>query len=825
MYWLIGICYEFLMKEFELLCPVGNYEMCVHAVHNGADAIYVGMPEFNARGRSHDHSWEELKDIIDLCHLYGVKVHLAFNILIFENEIERAIKILDQAVKLGPDALIVQDLGLISIVNQRYPHLEIHASTQMTVTNHEAIELLDDLNIKRFVLGRENTIEEIKLIKDQTDKELEVFVHGALCVAYSGQCFTSESLGGRSANRGQCAQSCRFDYEIFVDGKKRELANIKYLVSPKDLCGIADIPKLKEIGVDSFKIEGRLKSNEYVATAAKAYKEAIIGDLNVQEVKPLVQKLSSTFSRGFYNGWLDGVAHQKLVDGVYKSHKGVSLGKVLRVSKKDIEIQTEIDIENGDGIQIFSQDRVFGEKIFHIKSIANKHFIKLGPKIKLSDIKPGFDVFLNRDESLIKEVRQSVTNKEKMRKVSLRAEVNVTVGKPIHLKVYDDNKTYDIFTSVSCEAAQKRPLTKENIESKIFGLSNTVYTVSDVNYPCFNDVYIHNNQLKQMKKDLIDILNSSRTQVSHFEINSYHKKTIPSPVEKKYGLNVLLRKKSQLAALTELSERNQIDKVILDYEFGKDYFSSVKELKKFGFKVFIATTRILKPKEYHNFRLIERCQPDGILVRNLGALNYFKDSSFELIGDFSLNCANSWTFNYLINKGLSSLCLSYDLNLIQLDSMLSEIETSRAEITVHQYMPEFHMEHCVFAAFLSKGNSFRDCGKPCEKHDVYLKDMYGNHHEIKADQECRNTMFNSKVYSTLKYIKEWQDKGVKNFRIEALHESADELKSKLSAYIEYLENRIDLKESRNILGGHEKYGLSELALTQTKEYKSKKQIR
>ena len=204
-------------KQTELLLPVGSLEMALAAIHNGADAIFVGTPGFNARGRSYDHSLDELAEIIKQCHLHGVCVNLALNIVIFENELSEVAALLAKILPLKPDALIVQDLGLAKLIREMAPTQPIHASTQMTVTNHEAINFLDDLKMKRFVLGRENSLSEIKLIRAQTDKELEVFVHGALCVSYSGQCFTSESIGGRSANRGQCAQSCRFSYEMIVD--------------------------------------------------------------------------------------------------------------------------------------------------------------------------------------------------------------------------------------------------------------------------------------------------------------------------------------------------------------------------------------------------------------------------------------------------------------------------------------------------------------------------------------------------------------------------------------------------------------------------------
>ena len=229
-------------KKSELLLPVGDMFMCLAAIHNGADAIYVGMPHFNARGRTTDFEVAELKEMIEICHLYGVRVNLAFNVVIFQDEIPAVISLLKEVLPLGPDALIVQDVGLAKMVREMAPNQVIHGSTQMTVTNHEAMSLLNDLKIKRFVLGREVSLPEMRAIKEKTDRELEVFVHGALCVAYSGQCFTSESIGGRSANRGQCAQSCRLEYEMIVDGEKRDLGDLKYLGSPIYLFGISVVP-------------------------------------------------------------------------------------------------------------------------------------------------------------------------------------------------------------------------------------------------------------------------------------------------------------------------------------------------------------------------------------------------------------------------------------------------------------------------------------------------------------------------------------------------------------------------------------------------------
>jgi putative protease len=315
----------------ELLLPVGNLNMCLAAIHHGADAIYVGVPFFNARGRTTDFSISDLKEMIDLCHLYGVRVNLAFNVVIFQNEFPKVAELLKEILPLNPDAFIVQDLGLAKLIREMAPHQRIHASTQMTVTNPDAIKFVDDLKIDRFVLGRENSLSEIQMIREQTDKELEVFVHGALCVAYSGQCFTSESLGGRSANRGQCAQSCRLEYELYVDDKKKEMGDKKYLVSPKDLMGIEEVTKLQEIGVNSFKVEGRLKTPEYVAATAKNYREVLDGA--PLQLGKRTADLASTYSRGFFTGWLNGVDHQKLVDGSFSAHRGLEIGKIKEVRK------------------------------------------------------------------------------------------------------------------------------------------------------------------------------------------------------------------------------------------------------------------------------------------------------------------------------------------------------------------------------------------------------------------------------------------------------------------------------------------------------------
>jgi len=813
------------MKKTELLLPVGDMNMLLAAIHHGADAVYMGVPYFNARGRSQDFSYEDLKEMIDLAHLYGVKVNLAFNVVIFESEIPKVREVLENILPMGPDAFIVQDLGLAKIIREMAPHQRIHASTQMTVTNADAMELLNDLKIDRFVLGRENSLSEIELIRSQTDKELEVFVHGALCVAYSGQCFTSESIGGRSANRGQCAQSCRLDYELWVDDKLKDMGDKKYLVSPKDLMGLEEVPRLKEIGVDSFKIEGRLKAPEYVAATAHHYRQVLDGsDLDLGKRR---QELATTYSRGFFSGWLHGVDHQNLVDATYSSHRGIKLGEVLNIKNKTITIKSEITLHAGQGILIVHQDKEVGSKIFSVKTVGSFQEVELVGKVPANI---GDSVYLNSDEVLDRKWQKGWSSREFQKRIPLKLEVLGVLGSPLKVVAQDpEGRKIEVVSEVELTAAQSRPVTGEMILDELKSLGTTPYIVNTESIDISDNVFIHNKVLKNMRREMVQKMNDARLS-REFKCGSFpeaKKRNVSKDTPK---LNILLRSKKQVEELTARFEsilplKDSIATVILDFEFGKDYGPSIEMLRTLGLKVTLATTRILKPKEYYNLNTIVRHQPDFILVRNLGALNYLKEKTqIPLIGDFSLNITNSYSLEYILSKGLLSVSMSYDLNQSQLLDVVKS-NPQGIEVTVHQYMPEFHMEHCVFAAFLSNGHSFKDCGKPCESHELKLKDPYNNWHYLKADQECRNTFFKATPQSASFMIEELKSLGVSRFRLEALNEDGDSLILKIKTYLELIAGKIASEEAVTRLQMVETYGLSTGQLDRKDGYKDRKQIR
>jgi putative protease len=810
----------------ELLLPVGNMEMCLAAVHHGANAIYVGVPLFNARGRSQDLSLEELREMIDLCHLYGVKVNLAFNVVIFQHELPKAAELLTELLPLNPDAFIVQDLGLAKLIREMAPRQRIHASTQMTVTNPDAIALLADLGIDRFVLGRENSIDEIRIIREKTDKELEVFVHGALCVAYSGQCFTSESLGGRSANRGQCAQSCRLEYELFVDDVKKDLGPKKYLVSPKDLMGIEEVPALKALGVDSFKVEGRLKTPEYVAAAARNYREVLDGAPVNLELR--ARELATTYSRGFFSGWLNGVDHQRLVDGTYSAHRGLLVGHVREVRKRTLLVAADVELRAGQGL-LFAGREETGAKIFAVTRADGGYEVELLQKDLA--VEKGAKVFLNSDEPFFLELQKGWRSREQQKRIPLKLLVQGMYNEPLFVKAVDPEGREVYAQTISFLApARGRAVTEDFLRDELGALGTTVYELA--RFECFlqEGLFLNHRELKELRRELVEKLNQARLARPGVEVRPAPAlrapaRTAPAGAP---GLNLLLRTKAQVDGLVADLDRlgayrPLLRSVILDFEFGKDYAPSVALLKSRGLVAGIATTRILKPAEYYNLNTIVRCNPDLILVRNLGALEYLRTKcSIPLVGDFSLNVTNALALGYLVGKGLKSVNVSYDLNQDQLLDLVASGDPERIEVTLHQYVPEFHMEHCVFAAFMSTGSSFRDCGKPCEKHEVKLRDPYGNFHFLKADQECRNTFFKATPQSAGFLVRELRARGVGVFRLEALDETVAELNLKVLTYLKLLAGDLSPADAHAALAVVESYGLGAGQLNRADTYKDRK---
>ena len=408
----------------ELLSPAGDWDCAKAAVANGADAVYFGLDSgFNARARAANFSLEELPELLAFLHRHGVAGYVTINILAFSDELESLEQTVRRIAEAGADAVLVQDLGLVRLIRRVAPELSIHASTQMSLTSAECINKAQQLGIDRVVLARELSVREIAMIHRQTTVLLEVFVHGALCVAYSGQCLTSESLGGRSANRGQCAQACRLPYELICDGRDVDLGDQKYLLSPQDLAAYALIPELIEAGAAAFKIEGRLKTPEYVANITRHYRQAIdtaVTGAPVTFTPRQVEEMELSFSRGFSVGWLHGCDHKALVPATNSAKRGVLIGEVHDVRKGRVRIDLQRRLKAGDGL-VFEGDRAAGQeqggRVFSLtragkplKEEVSSGLVELtfhGHSVDLRQLWPGQKVWKSDDPALTRRLRKS----------------------------------------------------------------------------------------------------------------------------------------------------------------------------------------------------------------------------------------------------------------------------------------------------------------------------------------------------------------------------------------------------------------------------------
>ncbi|MFT5881541.1 MAG: putative protease, partial [Crocinitomicaceae bacterium] len=720
----------------------------------------------------------------------------------------------------GVDAIIVQDLGLAMLCRKVSPSIEIHASTQMTITSPEGLEFIDSLyQLDRAVLSRELSIAEINKFNPTECVPLEVFVHGALCVAYSGQCLTSESLGQRSANRGECAQACRMPYELVVDGETMDMGEKRYLLSPQDLAAVDLIPDLVNQGVVSYKIEGRLKTPEYVAAVTRVYRKAI-DDAVAQRESTVTDHekyaMEMTFSRGFSTGWLAGTNHPYLTHGKFGKKRGVRVGTVENCGPGWIVLNQEgpVGVKAGDGI-VFdageNRDLEQGARVWKVEgtvlSFHHKH-----SSINWDRIKPGIEIYKTDDPKLNSEVK-ALWTKAKLNPIKDGLEITVSgaVGSPLTLEC----NQLTVSTSEVLQVAENRPLTTESLTAQLGRLGNTDYSLASIENNLDEGLIIPVSALNRARRALIEKLDLqlaekpaaviTASKLTLADIMPTVSDTEPAPAE----LSTLTRHPHQIEAALE----SGIKRIYADFEDIRRYKEAVEIVRAAGgdATIHLATPRIQKPQETGYFKLIDKNKPDGVLIRNLGAVSYFADhDGLYRTGDFSLNCANPATAKILKERAsLDHLTLSYDLNVQQLIDMLEKAPSDWFELTIHQHMPMFHMEHCVFCTFMSEGTSYKDCGRPCEKHKVQLRDRVGQLHTLAADVGCRNTLFNGRAQTGARFYDEVRATGLSRYRIDFLDEDKNSTLMTLQAYQQLIDNRTDGHMLWQDLGIMEKLGVTE----------------
>ncbi|WP_237729253.1 U32 family peptidase [Schlesneria paludicola] len=798
------------------------------AVENGADAVYFGLNcGFNARARATNVATRELREVMKFLHHRGVKGYVTLNTLAFTDELSDLESLIRTIAESDVDAVLVQDLGVLHLVRAVCPDLPIHASTQMTLTSAESIRVAEELGVERVVLPRELSFREIAQIRHSTTVALECFVHGALCVAYSGQCLTSESLGGRSANRGQCAQACRLPYDLICDGQDVDLGAQKYLLSPQDLAAYELTPDLIAAGVSSFKIEGRLKTPEYVANMTRHYREAIDmamrGEL-VEFSRDEVREMELSFSRGFSPGWLLGDDHKMLVPALSSAKRGVLLGTIEKIYSESVEVKLDAPVARGDGV-VFTGDRAAsdeqGGRIFEVlvDRIAQPDGVSNGivelefqrGAIDFSRLSVGQAIWKTDDPALTARLKRSYSGPDPIRKRPLSLAVRTIAGQPAEIEgtlsvdpSTDAVVTARVISSEPLAVARKHPITVEFLAEQLGRLGNTAYELAKLETEISGNPMIPLSVLSKLRQELVarldevtieprartinppSTLKHLKSRIASNSVESTHAEEAPR-------LHLLCRTLAQIEVVTNEASSNsnfQPELIYADFQDIREYRQAVALARAADLPIYVAPTRIQKPSEAGLFSAIAKYEPDGLLVRNLAGMRFCTDRKIPFVTDYSLNATNELTVDYLLRYGAQRITASYDLNRDQLLELVSAVRGDRLEIVIHQHMPMFHMEHCVFCAVLSPGTNKTNCGRPCDTHLVQLRDRVGSEHPLKADVGCRNTLYNAVPQSAADVVPELLAQGVRDFRVEFLDDQPDDLRRVLALYRDLLRGQI-----------------------------------
>lgn len=818
----------------EILAPAGDEESLAAALAAGADAIYFGLADgFNARARAGNFELTNLPEMMQRLHRAGVRGYLTLNTLVFESELSRLEGLLRSVALAGVDAILVQDPAVALLAAEVAPDLEVHASTQMTVSSPEGVLLARDLGMTRIVAPRELSLEELRTLTETSPLAVEVFIHGALCVSWSGQCLTSEAWGGRSANRGQCAQSCRLPYDLVVDGAVRDLGETEYLLSPRDLAGWMHIPELIRLGIASFKIEGRQKGPTYVATAVEGYRKArdraLAGRTELLEPEESAA-MATSFSRGFSSGFFAGSDHQTLVDGRFPKHRGLAVGTVVAVKEREALVrlgESAPELSAGDGVVFDSghpEAPEPGGPIFEVVSRSGGEcLLRFGrPGPELGRVLPGHRVWKTADVRVARRVRQLLNAGDVRHRRPLRLAVSGQPGGPLRLAVMGTPQPIEVRSGALLAPAKGGGLDASILRDKLGRLGETAWELVELDSADLAPgLHLPVRELNEMRRSLVGLLDAAFPVTPPSAIGPegalarlYSRYVTGAPDEGGREralvgpqLVPLCRTMDQLEAVIAAG----FGEIELDWMELVGLELAVARARAAGARVRIATLRIQKPGEEGYDARIARLEPDGLLVRHWGALEFFRRSPGggpELHGDFSLNVANALTARFLLERGLRTFTPSHDLDAAQLLEMAVRLDPARVTIPLHHHIATFHTEHCVYAHLLSDGRDFRTCGRPCEERRVSLRDRTGQEHPVVVDVGCRNTVFNARAQSAAHLVPEFLRAGFRRFRVEFVRESGDETTTVLEAYSGLLAGELEPAAALQRVGALERFGVT-----------------
>lgn len=791
------------MERPELLSPCGDFECLKAAVQNGADSVYLGTSDFNARARAKNFDDETLKEAIIYAKLRNVKVHVTLNILIKNNEFEDAVKLAIKVYNFGADALIIQDLGLLEYLIKNYPEIPVHASTQMTTHNLAGVKQLESMGVQRVVLSRELSINEIKNICDNTNVEIETFIHGALCICYSGQCLFSSIIGGRSGNRGLCAQPCRLPYTLMDEGNN--ILDKGHLLSPRDLNAIKYLPELIRAGVKCFKIEGRLKSPEYVGIITKFYRKYIDivldnPDLSNEQVLDIIfkeletknentsmsdlEEVTQVFNRGgFSNGHLDNTPNKEIIFKDKPNNIGFYLGKIEKFNpnKGYITLKASTPLEIGDKIGINSDTYTVSELMINNKNIKKSNvgdIITIG-RMK-GNIKTGLSVYKLQSKTLTESISPTFREDKEFRKQKLCCKLDILKNTPMKLEVYcnDANSVYynEVVTATSeviPSEAQNSPTTKEKIINQISKTGNTPFEFEDIKLELDDNLFIPVSSLNELRRNALEELMSRIIEREIVNRNLEFK-----PISNfSFVLNNKSNSTQRINLLLNVLDNNSnyynltgVDRLFipLKYFVLSEYSDKLKSICQ-TFNTYIYMPNVLRDSIKIDFdNIVSSFKINGFVISAINQLDIVGKYNLELIGNYTLNVYNTHTINFLQSKGIIETCITPELNDFDTKQLI-ETSSLPLELMVYGRIPFMTMNYCL----LGKSNKcYKECSRLCNSNKkFYIKDRLGLNFRIVPDNMSTiTTIYNSKITSF-----DYSDFNVNSVRISILDENEDQI--------------------------------------------------
>ena len=735
--------------KVELLSPVGSMKTLYQAIHNGADAVYLGGKRFGARKYSDNFNEDELKEAVRYAHLFNVKVYVTANTIIYEDEINDFLEYIFFLHKINVDAVIMQDIGMIKIVRDKFPNLEVHASTQCHNQNDEGIKLLESLGVTRIVLDREMPLEEIKQLK--TPLEKEVFVYGALCVSYSGCCLFSSLNGGRSGNRGECTQCCRLPYTLYQNDKKIDTEG-DYLLSTRELNTLFNLKDLLESGITSFKIEGRMKSAEYVGYVTKLYRKLIDAYYNKEEMivtDEEIRNLKLLFNREFTNGYL--FESNEIMNIKTPNHQGIVIGNVINVSKDKIYIKLTETLNQEDGIRFKEPDTgmmvnmLYNENMMLTNSVFKGKIAIVDNKVNKVHI--GDTVLKTIDKKLIDSLK-----KYDEKKIGIDISVLVS-NNTIAISIIDvDGNMVDTINEV--EDAKNTPTSIDNIKTSLSKLGDTIYKVNNININYNQDIFIPISKLNDIRRNMLSTLDEKR--INKFNkrlmIDTHNEIIKIKEVEKKYNINVLVRNKEQLITCM----LNDVDNI---YTTDKELYNKYKEVANIYYKT---------PRIMNKFVDIKN---GNILASELGSINKYSLNN-NVNTDYTLNVCNTKSIELLNKFKVNLITLSVELTYEQIKDIMKKVYNvevyiyGKVELMITKYCPlKLNMNHCNI------------CKNDNNKY--YLKDNKDRMYRI-LHNNCITSIMHYKNIDRILDIERYKNLHIYNYRVDLLDENEEEVTKLIS---------------------------------------------